>query len=378
MGRVFRRLPFRYCEPAFFGGLLDDPLLFLRIRPEGRALLFDCGQIAHLAKRVVKPVTAVFITHDHMDHIMGVPTLVRHHHASPLPLDLYGPPAIAERVSHLLHGFDWNLCEPTWFTLRVHEIHPDRILHFRFPGPEGFARHFDGEEPRTGPVIWRSRYVTVEAMLLDHRIPSLAFRVSECPPFSMDRVRMDESGVLAGDWIRDLKSRIWKGRDGIDVMVPYRDRDGVRTVREDDPSGLYEKIRGEQQGASVGYVTDVGWTTENVQRMEGFLAGLTLLCAECTFLRSDVEKARASYHLCSMDLNDLSARLAPRFLLPMHLSKSYLRRTVDLYQELSPPAGTEVIRMPNHIVPEPVTVESVKKWLRIDTGFTSSGAGEGN
>ena len=372
MARAFQRLPFRYCEPAFFGGLLDDPLLFLRIRPERRALLFDCGQIAHLAKRVVKPITALFITHAHMDHIMGVPTLVRHHHASPLPVDLYGPPAIAERVAHLLQGFDWNLCEPTWFTLRVHEIHHDRILHFRFPGPEGFGRHFDGEEPRTDLIVWHSRHVTVEAMLLDHRIPSLAFRVSERPVFSVDRLRMEQSGVLTGDWIRDMKSRIWKGRAGTDVMVPYRDGEGARTMREDDPGRLYEQIRGEQRSASVGYVTDVGWTTDNVQRMAGFLGGLTLLCAECTFLRSDVEKARTSYHLCSADLNELSARLAPRFLLPMHLSKSYLRNTLDLYQELSPPAGTSVIRLPDHIVPAPVTVEDVKKWLRTDAGLISS------
>jgi len=373
MGCVIRRLPFRYCEPAFFGGLLDDPLLFLRIRPEGRALLFDCGQIAHLAKRVVKPITAVFITHAHMDHIMGVPTLVRHHHASPLPLDLYGPPAIAERVAHLLQGFDWNLCEPTWFTLRVHEIHHDRIRHFRFPGPEGFVRHFDGEQPRTDPVVWQSRHVMVEAMLLDHRIPSLAFRVSEYPPFSVDPVRLEASGVLAGDWIRDMKSRIWKGREGVEVMVPYRDGEGVLTIREDDPGRLYEQIRGEQHSASVGYVTDVGWTADNLQRMEGFLAGLTLLCAECTFLGSDVEKARASYHLCTSDLNDQSARLAPRFRLPIPLPKNYLRRTEDLYRELSPPNGSVVIRLPDHIVPAPVTVEDVKDWLRSDTGSSEGG-----
>lgn len=366
MGRVFRRLPFRYCEPAFFGGLLDDPLLFLRIRPEGRALLFDCGQIAHLAKRVVKPIAAIFITHAHMDHIMGVPTLVRHHHASPLPLDLYGPPAIAERVGHLLQGFDWNLCEPHWFTLRVHEIHHDKILHFNFPGPLGFARHFDGEEPRTDLTIWHSRHVTVEATLLDHRMPSLAFRVNERPMFSVDPLRMEAAGIVPGGWIRDLKSRVWKGRDGVDVAVPYRDGEGVRMVREDDPGALYEKICGEQQSTSVGYVTDVGWTPANVARMEGFLAGLTLLCAECTFLRSDVAKARASYHLCTADLNDLVARLTPKFLLPMHLSKSYLHHTVDLYRELNPPAGTSVIRMPNHIVPAPLTVEDVKTWLRPD------------
>ena len=377
MRRAIRRLPFRYCEPAFFGGLLDDPLLFLRIRPEGRALLFDCGQIAHLAKRVVKPITAVFITHAHMDHLMGVPTLVRHHHASPLPLDLYGPPAIAGRVEHLLQGFDWNLCEPTWFTLRVHEIHHDRILHFRFPGPEGFVRHFDGEEPRTDLVVWHSRHVTVEAMLLDHRIPSLAFRVSERPPFSVDPQRRERAGVLAGDWIRDLKRRIWKGCEGVEVMVPYRDGEGVRMVRVDDPNGLYEQIRGEPRSASVGYVTDVGWTTDNAERMEGFLGGLTLLCAECTFLRSDVEKARASYHLCSTDLNELSVRLAPRFLLPMHLSKSYLRHTLDLYQELVPPAGTALIRLPNHIVPAPVTEADVKRWLRGAAGLPAAGGASG-
>ena len=117
------RLPFRYLEPAFFGGLLDDPLLFLRIRPLRRALLFDCGQITHLSKRVVKAIDTVFITHAHMDLVMGIPTLVRHHHASPRPLDIYGPPGIAERVEHQLMGYDWNLNEPTWFTLFIKENH---------------------------------------------------------------------------------------------------------------------------------------------------------------------------------------------------------------------------------------------------------------
>jgi hypothetical protein len=60
----------------------------------------------------------------------------------------------------------------------------------------------------------------------------------------------------------------------------------------------------------------------------------------------------------------------------MHLSKTYLRHTADLYQELSPPAGTKVIRLPNHIVPEPVTVEDVKNWLRSDAGFPAAGDGE--
>jgi len=359
-----RRLPFRYCEPAFFGGLLDDPLLFLRIRPLRKALLFDCGQIAHLAKRVIKPIQAVFVTHAHMDHIMGIPTLVRHHHASPRPLDVYGPSGIAERITHLLAGFDWNLSEPTWFTLRVHEILPDRILHFRFPGPEGFVRYSDGEEARQNREIWACPYLTVEAEILDHKLPVLAFRVDERPYFSVDGKKMGALGLVAGDWIRDLKSRIWKGQQNQEVLATRLVGNLLVQEAVDDPMELYDAIRGKSDTASLGYVTDIGWTQHNMETMQAFLSGLTLLCSECTFLAADEEKARASHHLTTTDLNRLIEHLAPRYLLAMHLSKGYLRRTFDLYTELHPPQGTVVLRLPNHIVPAPVGIADVHKWLR--------------
>lgn len=360
-----RRLPFRYLEPAFFGGLLDDPLLFLRIRPERQALLFDCGQIAHLAKRVVKPLAAVFISHAHMDHIMGVPTLVRHHHASPLPLDLYGPPGIADRIGHLLHGFDWNLCEPTWFTLRVHEIHADKLVHVDFPGPAAFVRRDLGDEPRSGRVVWSSRFVTVEAELLDHKIPSLAFRISERAPFAIDPARLADAGLVAGDWIRDMKTLVWKGLPGAPLVAIRREGDGAVDLPVADPAALYAALAKEQRSETIGYLSDVGWTAANREKLAAFLGDVTLLCAECTFLAADRDKARASYHLCTADLNELAQLLGPRYLLPMHLSKSYLRRTVDLYGELDPPAGTGLLRLPSHLVPAPLGVEMVEQRLRV-------------
>lgn len=359
-----RRLPFRYLEPAFFAGLLDDPILFLRILPLRRAILFDCGQIAHLAKRVVKAIDAVFITHAHMDHIMGIPTLVRHHHASPRQLDVFGPPGIAERVQHLLLGYEWNLCEPTWFTLRVHEIRPEKILHYSFIGPQAFEGRFDGEDPRCGQKIWSCQFVNVSAELFDHKIPVLAFRIQERPCFAVDPRLMQINRLLPGDWIRDLKSRIWKSKRTSSIVVLRNSGNGVREETIDDPDQLYNSVRADLPCSSIGYLCDIGWTEENIAKAKNLLDKVTLLCSDCSFLAADLEKARRSYHLSTLDLNDLTDRLAPRYLLPMHLSKGYLYRTFDLYRELHPPPGTTVLRLPNHIVPAPLTVQDVDGWLR--------------
>jgi ribonuclease Z len=101
------RLPFRNLEPAFFSGLLDDPVLLLNTRPTGRGILIDCGQIHHLAKRVLKSIDALFITHAHMGPFLtGIDTMIRHNHVSPRTIELFGPPGIAEKMAAKFSGYD--------------------------------------------------------------------------------------------------------------------------------------------------------------------------------------------------------------------------------------------------------------------------------
>lgn len=346
---------FRYLEPTFFAGLLDDPVLLVKIRPLGRSLLFDCGQIHHLAKRVLKQVEAIFITHAHMDHFMGIDTFIRNVLVSPRTFDLFGPPGLADKLQHKLAGYDWNLAERFWCSLRVHEIDAERISSWIFSGPAGFARRFEGESLRPDAVIYSNDYLRVEARLADHKIPVLMFRCYERPSFAVSEAAIEEAGLVRGAWLAELKKRFYR-RFAADRPLTVLRRRGEEAVAEEveGAAELYRRIGESREPASIGYVTDVGFSPANLESLAALLGGATLLAAECAFLREDVAKARNSHHLCTSDVNLLLDRVRPGHFLPMHLSKTYNGRSEGLYGELIMPAGVTLLRLPEHLLPRPL------------------------
>lgn len=347
-------LPFRTFEPTFYSGLLDDPVLLLHVRPLGRSLLFDCGQIHHLAKRVVKSVDAIFISHPHMDHFMGLDSFIRQVHVSPRTIEIFGPAGIARKTAAKLSAYAWNLTETFWCTFLVHEILPDRLQTYRLSGPEGFPLTFEDECQREGRVILKTRHFCVEAEECDHQIPSLMYRVTEPESFLVSAERIEREGYIPGDWLRELKKWFYRGAWPESIAVPLRGNEGEVMMRELSSAEVYAAIKAERKPASVGYVTDIGFTQNNIERIVGLLEGVTLLVCECTFLAAEREKARTSHHLCTDDLNRLLERLRPTFVLPMHLSKSYLSDTSRLYKEIEPPPGVTVLRIPDYVTPRPL------------------------
>lgn len=360
-----RRLPFRYVEPTFFAGLLDDPLLLVNVRPTGKALLFDCGQLHHLAKRVLRSITTIFISHAHMDHFMGMDTFIRHNHVSPRSVDIFGPPGLTGRMEHKLQSYDWNLAEPYWCTFRVHEVDAEGIRTVVFAGEKSFLRQNLGIFAINGNTIYENQWLKVEAVLCDHKIPSLMFRLTERESFTVDEGKLAAAGLVKGDWLRELK-KLFYGMGAAGPLTVMKLLDGKVTPQVvDDVRDLYGTIRREHSAASVGYVTDVGFTGENLARMERFLKGVTLLVCECSFAAEDMEKARASHHLCTTDLNYLLHRLKPRFILPMHVSKAYLERSGLIYRQLEVPPETTLLTVADRVTPRPqLTAElPLPRWL---------------
>ncbi|HXV21868.1 MAG TPA: ribonuclease Z, partial [Desulfuromonadales bacterium] len=217
---------------------------------------------------------------------------------------------------------------------------------------------------RPESVIYHGDYLRVEAELCDHKIPVLAFRLTEREAFAVDAEMLRRQGLVPGPWLRELKRRFCRRElDQGPLTVLRRERETVRAEAVADPAALFAAIRSPAEPASIGYLTDVGFTTENRQKVRSLLQGVTLLVCECSYLAADCGKARASYHLCSRDVNELARELAPAFLLPMHLSKSYVGRGEQLYRELDMPPGVTLLRLPERLTPRPLLPAEVAGLL---------------
>ncbi len=346
---------FRYLQASFFAGLLDDPLLFINVRPTGRSILIDCGQLHHVAKRVLRSIDALFVSHAHMDHLMGFDHLLRHILVAPRTLAVYGPSGIAERIGHKLAGYDWNLTEDSWCTIEVNEVQPQQVERFEFAGSRGFTVRHRQTFPRRDRTIYQTRHLKVEAEICDHKIPVLIFKVTEARSFLLDRQRLLAEQLLPGPWIKALQKRFYADDwDGEPLEIWRETGEGHTIEIVADTEALYHKICRDTSPASIGYLCDLGMTPENLDRVCALMGGVTLLVSECTFLATDQEKARLSAHLCTTDLNRICHQVKPGLLLPMHLSKSYIGEVQRLYTELALPPGTRLLQLPDYMTPRPL------------------------
>ena len=144
-------------NPAFsvrlVNGPFGDPGLYIHLRLEGRALLFDLGHNDALPAADLLRVSHVFVSHCHMDHFIGFDHVLRLFLARDKTLYLFGPPGIRECVEGKLRGYTWNLVDNYEFAIEVAEVAPDYIQRVLFPAATGFKPEALATEPFTGILL---------------------------------------------------------------------------------------------------------------------------------------------------------------------------------------------------------------------------------
>jgi len=331
----------RLVDPTAF-----EPGLVADVRDERRALLFDVGpDIEQLGVRLLLRVSHVFVTHTHMDHFAGFDTLLALGLGRLPRLALWGGPGFVDQLEHKLLAYTWNVVHryETPMVLDVHSLELDGShRHARFDSLEAFRRRDLPPDRAPDPSVTAPRasrlheetLYRVRAILVDHEMPVMAYAIEEKAQVRVAADRIAAMGLATGAWLRTLKQAVLAGEaDDTPIALAWMDARGAHTgcatVGE-----LRPLVLDTVPGRRIGYVTDLRFTEDNVERLHALLADVDLLHVECVFAQAECDHARRKNHLTARQAGEIARRLGAKRVVPFHFSPRYRGREQELRDEL--------------------------------------------
>lgn len=250
--------------------------------------LFDCGE-ATQHQILSTPVTLsrinrIFISHLHGDHIFGLPGLLcsRSAQGAVSELTIYGPSGLQEYIetslslsqSYLGYSITYVIVE------------------------EG--------------VVYSDDSVTVEALSLDHVMPSFAYKITECDkPGTLQVNKLKELGIEPGPIYQKIKN-------GESVSLS-------NGVLIESSEFLSEPIK----GRSIVIAGD----TRVITKMATFSSGVDLLIHEGTFSSDKAEHAEKFGHSTISEVANLAKTAKVKKLILTHISSRYVDQEEELLLE---------------------------------------------
>jgi ribonuclease Z len=279
-------------------------------------LLFDCGDgCPHaLPFHELQAVDHLFFSHLHMDHVGGFDAYFRaNHDRTARPNRVWGPAETAEIMQHRFRGFRWNLiddAEPARW--HVHEVHDAGLRTVTFDLRDAFrTAHDEGVRPRTAKVLDEPGF-TVEAHLMDHGCPSVAYVVREPARVNVDAAAMAARGLAPGPWAKRLRGPKAAPGETVEIKgVPH------------DLAALQAELLVTTPGESIAYLTDFRMDAAAQAYLADHLRGVGTVVCECQYLVADRELAVRNMHMAADEVATMAARAGVNRLILFHVSDRY-------------------------------------------------------
>ncbi len=310
--------------PRLVNGPFGDPALYVHLAHRGQALLFDCGDLHSLTARELLKIRTVFISHGHIDHLVGFDALLRAFLYRDLNLQLFGPAGIIDQLAGRLAGYTWNLTAGFSFVLTVREWRGERLEETVFRAQNGFVAEPQPGRDCSDGMLYETPFCSVRAARLEHGdIHSLAFVLEEPLHIAIHRDALERRGFLAGPWLAHFKDLLLQQTPGKTMMaVPL-----VTGGTEEVPLGeLVEEIASTERGMKVCYVTDASPTAANLDKIVALARAAQLLVIEAVFAHQELPRARLRNHLTARIAGRLGRLAGATRLRTFHHSPRYLDR----------------------------------------------------
>ena len=303
-----------------------EPGLWIAVRDQRRALLFDLGELGALSPRTLLRSTHAVVTHPHMDHFAGFDHWLATALGRMPGMTVWGGPGFVDKVDHKLRAYTWNVVHryavPLVIEARSLEADGSR-RGARFDSREAFARRDLPAEAARGDVLLEEPLLRLRARIVDHEMPVLACAIEETAQVRVAADRIAAMGLATGAWLQALKAAVLVGAPDDDTLdVRWRDAAGDHE-RRFRLAELRPLLLDTTPGRRIGYVTDLRFTEANLAQLDALLAGVDLLYIECVFADEDRELARRRNHLTARQAGSIARRLGARQLQPFHFSPRY-------------------------------------------------------
>ncbi len=312
-------------EQALVNGSTGDPLLYVDYPDSDNALLFDAGETAALSMEQLADLRAVFVTHHHVDHFMGLDRIVRANIDADKVLSIFGPVGTIQKVYDRIRSYEYQFFPFQKIVLDLVEIEPARLIRARIECTKRFPPPQPVPEPRTGRTIFTASGLTVEAVAVDHTVPCLAYALVEAPAYHVTSAALTAGALRPGAWIQQVAARLESSAD----------RTGTVTIQglEISLAQLAEQYFQRMEGGRLAYVTDTLWSESVQTDLIELCRNANRLYCDSFYAQAQAAAAAKHKHMTTHTAAELATKAKVRELILMHFSSRYRGRYHALVEE---------------------------------------------
>ncbi|MEJ5048336.1 peptidase [Chryseobacterium culicis] len=286
--------------------LKEDISILIKIPNSGKHYLCDCGEASLLTVKEVQSISAIFISHTHIDHFSNFDGIFRHQIGSGEKVVICGPKNIHQQVEARLKSYTWNLIDENAIAYEIREIvSKDEINIYTLRPP-----HWNLELINTQNFLFEDEYVNVDFTILDHKIDSIAYLFKE-----KDTVSFNEtgSGFKKGKWISELKTAFENNNGDKEIEI-----EGTVYKAAD----LFHLLT-RNKGYKLGVIMDHAVDKSNYEKIKAVFGAADLVYIETFYKDSDQEFAGINHHSFASASGNIMNECEVKEAIPIHFSRRY-------------------------------------------------------
>ncbi len=306
-------------------GSTGDPVLYLDYPGQDNAILFDGGENCALSMAQLGDLEAVFITHHHVDHFIGLDRIIRANMDRDKVLHVFGPVNTIRKVYDRITAYEYPFFPFQKIVVQVTELLAGKartaLLECtkRFPEPQVI------ENDWLGPVCYENAELRVEAVHVDHTVPCLAFALAEKSGYHPDPQKLRNGMLKPGAWVGQVQQLL---RSNTDPATRLEINGGSFAL-----DSLVSNYFMRSNGARVAYVTDTFWSESVRRELVKLARGAWRLYCDSFYASAQAKQAAQYRHMLAPQAGELAKLAKVENLILIHFATRYAGRYHELIEE---------------------------------------------